>query len=808
MDRLILDLRSAARSLSARPGLTALAVLTLAAGISVNTVLFSVVNAVVLKPQMTGSADPDRLVRVFTTTRSDPTGETSYADFEDLQGQTRTLDLAAEGLLPLGYREGARTSQAWALFVSTNYFAVLGASPSMGRLFDATDRAWDTVVVSQRFWNERLGGGTSIAGRTVVLNGRTFAVTGVLPKGFRGPGGIYVPDVWIPLDAAAPLHLPARLLNRQDGWLRLAGALRSGVEIAEAREEMRTLATGLAAAYPDTNEGRSASVVALGEGYPGERSAIVLGSIGALAATGMVLLIACLNVAGLLLARSVDRRREMGVRTALGATRGQLVRQLVAESLMLATLGGAAGLVVSIWSADLLSAFSLPAPIPQAIDLGVDGRAVWFSLALVIVAGFVPGLAPAWQAGGADVLRALKGAGDDGAARPSRLRNAFVVLQIAGSTVFLAAAALFVQSFVNAATADPGFDTTSTALVRLEPQLHGYDAKRARALFTALVDRVRALPGVRAAALVDFPPFTVGFPAVSRVSIDGADCAAGGCTTVATLAVGPGYFDALGIGIRLGRPIEALDAGQPVAVVNEAMVERFWPGRSPLGEYFLEGEGDARRTVQVVGVVAPTRLRTLSGEQGPFYYRPLVDGDYEAGLWLAVGGRDDSASLLAPVEGAVEALDPALPVRAAKTMRQQMELPLWAPRTAAGFLALCGGLALLLAAAGLFALTYYTVGARTREFGVRIALGATRRQVLVLVLRDGARLAAIGTALGLGGALASSRILASALYGISATDLRTYMAIAALQGLVAVAAGLAPARRATSVDPVGALRAE
>ena len=463
--------------------------------------------------------------------------------------------------------------------------------------------------------------------------------------------------------------------------------------------------------------------------------------------------------------------------------------------------------MISIWSRDLLASFRLPAPIPQEIDLSLDPRILWFSAALVILAGVLPGLAPAWHVSRPDLVRALKGDATPmaGRTRPARLRSAFVVLQIAGSTAFLALAALFVQSFISTALADPGFNASSTLLVNLEPQLHGYDAARARSLFETIAERLRARRDVRSVGITDFPPMGVGFPRPSRVSTTSAACEPTECPAATEYRVTPGYLDTLGIGVTLGRDLSTSD-DQALAVVNQTMAERLWPGRSPIGEsFFVVSE---RRAVQVVGVARSVKLRSLGETVRPHFYRRLGADDFASGLWIAIDAREAPSALFEPIRDLVAALDPNLPIQGLKTMREQKELPLWAPRTAAAFFVLCALVSVLLAAVGLFGVTFYAVGQRTREFGVRLALGATRLQALSLVLGEGLRLAALGMLLGVAGAFALARVVSFALFGVSPGDVTTFLAMALLQALIALGAALLPAYRATRVDPMVTLRAE
>ncbi len=397
MDSLLSDLRFAVRSLLARPGFSTLAVLTLAIGIGVNAVAFSALNALLFKPSRFPGAET--LGWIMTRSPGNPYGLSSLPDYQDLARSARAFEsVAAEGRMPLSMLDGNRARQVWGLVVSGNYLSTLGATPAIGRIFTDADRTSTDVpaMVSARFWVE-LGGGTSVAGRTVTLNGRIVSVVGVLPDGFQGPGGLFEPDLWIPLDRLQVLNMPARLLDRGEAWLTVIGRLAPGVTAAQAAGDLQGVATGLAAAHPAANTPRSLVFAPMGDGHPEVRGLAPYAWI-ALAVVGVVLLIACFNVAALLLARAADRQREIGVRTALGASRSRIIRQFAVEGLILAVASGAAAIVVAGWSADLLSAFSLPSPIPQRLHIGVDHRLIGFTVLLVAFAGIVPTLLPAVQA--------------------------------------------------------------------------------------------------------------------------------------------------------------------------------------------------------------------------------------------------------------------------------------------------------------------------------------------------------------------------------------------------------------------------
>ena len=806
MESVLFDLRYALRSLVHRPGFTALAVLTLAIGIGVNAVAFSAVNALLLKPfDIPGS---ESLGWVMTKSPGDPHGSISLPDYQDLARHARTFDaLIAEGRQPVSVRVQGRTKEGWALVVSANYLEVLGERPMLGRTFAAPDLSASElpVLVSARFWASDMGGGDTIAGRTLTINGRSFAVVGVVRDGFQGPGGLYEPDLWLPLERVDALNVRGELRDRRNRWLTVVGRTRPEAADADVEAELQGIFRQLAVDHPATNTERSATWSPMRAGHPDLRGIASMVWI-ALGVVGVVLLIACFNVAGLLLARAADRQREIGVRSALGASRGRILRQLVTEGTLLAMMSGIAALVVAAWSASLLSAFSLPAPIPQRLHMRVDMRLVAFVAGLVAIAGILPALVPALHATRGDIFRAMKDVFSSGG-RPARARNAFVIAQVAGSTLFLAGALLFVRSFTNMAAFDPGFDTGRTMVLELDPGTFGYDAARSRAFFAQLHERIATIPGIAAVAIADRVPFYVEYPNQAEVSTDGTDCSTADCRRATTYAVGPGHFRALGVALIAGRDLTAQDVKSGGAVVvSNRMAQQFWPGQDAVGATFRMGTDG--RTVEVVGVVADITHRSLGEPPAPYVYRTLADADYARGLTVIVRASRDPRDLLGPVQEQVQAVDPALPARTARTLAQRMEMPLWPARTLAGFFSICGILALVLATVGLFGVTYYAVSQRTREFGIRVALGATRRNVIRLVLRDGLLLTTPGVVLGILGALVGARLLARALFGISPGDPATFAATAALQGLVTLAACALPAWRATKADPILALRQE
>ena len=529
------------------------AVLTLAIGIGVNAVAFSAVNALLYKPLRFPGVET--LGWIQTRSPGNPYSQTSWPDYQDLARSARSFEsIAAEGRMPLSLHDGKRTRQIWALLVSGNYFSTLRATPEIGRIFTDADRSASSDVpamVSSRFWSNELGGGDTVAGRTLTLNGRIVSVVGVLPDDFQGPGGLFEPDVWIPIDRMPTLNMPARLSDRSQSWLTVVGRLAPGTSAAQAGAELQSVATGLAAEHPDTEKQRTLTFAPMVDGNPEVRALAPVAWIG-LAIVGMVLLIACFNVAALLLARAADRQREMSVRTALGASRSRILRQFAVEGLMLAIVSGAAAVLVAGWSANLLSAFSLPSPIPQRLHIVVDRRLIGFTVMLVAFAGIVPALLPALQATRVNLVASMRMESALGPRR-SRLRNAFMVAQIAGSTLFLTTALLFVRSFWTQASTNPGFETAHLLVLELKPSDFNYDAARSRVLFGNLVERVSALPGVEHVALGDRVPFYVGFPKATKVSADGTDCATTECRDVFVYGVGAGYMAALGVPVVSGQ---------------------------------------------------------------------------------------------------------------------------------------------------------------------------------------------------------------------------------------------------------------
>ena len=814
MHELIRDLRHALRLFVRKPGLSALAVISLALGIGVNSSMFTLVNALLLRELP--FAEPERVMEVYT---SDSGGfqyaPSSYQDYLDLKREATSFsELAAVSTTLATWDDGERTELLFGEQVSVNFFDFIGLNPALGRGFveqEATPGAHPVVVLGEGFWRQRLGADPEVVGRAIKLNGLDFTVVGVAPPEYRASMSGLSAEFWVPVAMHDAMNDKPRLESRGSRWLFLKGRLRQEVEPAVAQAELETLAARLATAYPETNEGRRLTVVpssevAINPGFDGK----LFGVAGLLlAVVGLVLLIACSNIANLLLTRAADRRREIAVRLALGSSRGRLIRQLLAESVVLAITGAALGLLFALWASRLIVSFQPPLPIPIALDLGLDLRVFAFTLALGLLAGVLCGLAPALQASRADLIAAIKG---DGSAlgrtyRRFGLHNALVVAQVALATLLLAGAGLFARSLASAQSIDPGFTLDRGVSMTLALGFGSrYSEPQGLSLYERLGERARALPEVRGATWVEFLPLSMAIN-TRGAQLEGQETLAeDDWPEIDTVRAGPGYFETLGISLTHGRGFSDRDVAEapPVVVVNQALVERYWPGEEPLGKRLRFD--DEEPWAEVVGVARTGRYRTLGEEPRPFIYRSYLQ-DYSSMMTLVVAGEDEAA-IQAGVRRELEALDPKVPIFDQRLISDHLDVMLFPARMAAGLLATFGGLGLLLASIGLYGVVAYSVSRRTREVGIRMAIGAGRGDVMSLVVREGMTLVAVGLGLGVLAALAVGKLLGGLLYGIEPHDPLTFVGVSAVLLAVALAANLLPARRATRVDPMVALRYE
>jgi predicted permease len=796
-----MDLKLAVRLLWRRPAFTLTAVLTLAVGMGVNTVAFTVVNGMLFK----GSARSvgDDVGRIQTTPGGDETGYASLAEYQRFADATRgAVDLAAEGRSAVAWQHDGVTETAWVLFVSANYFPQVTARPIAGRLDVARgDGSLPSVVIGERFWRRKLNA-ASLAGLELRLNGAAVGVAGVVPESFTGPAGIYSPDVWLPLDDLTVFRGAAALQNPDDRWLFLFGRVRPGIETAEVDGRVQAAAAAMARDWPDTHGQRGARFRLRNDSNTEVRGLRTAAAIG-MGIIGLVLLLACFNVANLLLARAVERQREIAIRAAIGAGTLRLVRLVVAEGLVISVLAGTAALVIAWWTQALVGSFAIPIDQPQHIDLTPDARVAGFVAMLVVIAGVLPGLWPAVAAARVDVARVLVQGGGAVGGRPSRMRQWLVGAQIAGSTAFLAIAALFAQSYGTLSRVEMGFDSDRLVIAEFAPSSHGYDAARAGRYADALHARLRTLPGVADVAIAHRAPFFIGYEVRTPVSSAAAACEPAECPQHATMAVGPGYFRTLGVPMAAGREFTQNSSAE--VVINHPLAALHWPDGRGVGETLRIGERGQSATV--VGITAKTKTRGLDRER-PTLYVPLGSSHYEGGLTVIVRTAVPPETLVRPFIETAQASDPNVSMTSVKTMRDRMAVQLWPFRTASWLFSICGALALVLGTVGLAAVVIHAVNRRLREFGVRVSMGATPRDLVADVLKSSGRLLAPGLIAGSLVAAVAAQLVQAAFVGVNVLNPLTYLAVVLIECATVVVACVGPALRASRVDPVVALRAE
>jgi putative ABC transport system permease protein len=799
-------LRYALRTLLRSRALTVTAVLTLGLAVGANTALFSLVNAILLRP-LPGVADPGRLVNVHRTAADGTTFHSfSHPDYADLSERGgRFVRLAAFNGRGASLGTGGLPEVVGTQLVSGNYFDVLGVRPRLGRMLsEADDRiagASPVAVVSHSLWQRRLGGDPSAIGRRIRLNGFPFTVVGVAPPGFQGHFVGFPFEVWVPLAMAAQAAPGEELASREANWLELVGRLEPGVSRPQAQAGLAAIMSGLARDHALALRGAGVDMRPM-TGVDDSLRGGVVGFLAVLQTVAiLVLLIAGVNLAGLLMARTAARARELAVRMALGASRGALMRQLTAETVGLFVLGGLAGVAVAFWTVDLLHAFQPAFPIPLRFDLRLDARVLAFAAVATILAGAVCGLVPALQSTREDILPALKDARVAGGPR-LRLRRLLVAGQVALTTLLLVGAGLFLRTLQSARTIDPGFEADGVHSARLDLTLLAGTEASGRAFYDQLLARLAAEPGVRSASLAASLPLRSLAPPTAAVRADGPMSASAPGLTVAFNAVSPGFFDTLRIPLRAGRAFLPTDTPDksPVVVVNEALAARLWPDRPPLGAR-LWVDAVPR---EVVGVVRGTKVRSLTEEPALQAYVPLAQSYQPRARALVLGEGDLAAALRRDVA----ALAQDLPVMEPAPLREAIAVALFPQRMAASVAGALGVLGLVLAATGLYGVVTYSVSLRTREMGVRVALGARRADVMALVVGGGLRLTLAGVAGGAALAAVLTRALRGLLAGVSPTDAPTFFCVALLMAAVAALASYLPARRAASVDPMTALRSE
>jgi predicted permease len=832
MGKFLQDLRYGLRLLTKHPGFAAVAVLSIAIGIGANTTVYTWIETFLLHP-LPGVADGDRIAVLENLAPSGTYLTTSYLDYLDYRANAHSLaGLTAFRDQPFILGEGRETQRVWGEMVSGDFFDVLGVRPAAGRFFrpeEGKPGGVPVAVLGNGLWRRRFGSDPGVVGRTVLLNRHPVTVVGVAAADFAGGVVGLAYDVWIPLPLASPWTGGYdRLKNRLDRSLHLLARLRPGTPLSAARAEIHAVAARLARAYPDLDQGIGATLLPVRQASYGAQTLLapVLAILAGIAS--LVLLMVCANVANLLLARATARRRELGIRAALGGGRGRLVRQLLTESLLLSLLGGVVGLLASFWMADALFALLPPTQLPIAAMPGPDGRVLAGSLLLSLVAGLLFGIVPALQAapGAARAASLLEGGrGTSAGRRPRSLRNLLVVAEVALATLVLLGAGLFLQAFERARAIQPGFSSEHILLVgALNAGAAGYDRAALRGFYQHLGERLASLPGATGVSLAERVPLGFDGGSWEEATVDGYVPPPTENMKIFRNLVSPGYFSLLAIPLRAGREFGPKDdeKGAPVIIVNETFAARYLPGVPPLGRHVRVWG----KTATIVGVVATGKYASLGEAPLPYLYAPLfqhLDTDTEVVVHLRAAG--DPSGLLPAVRRTILGVAPELLAGfTAIPMSQYIGAALFAQRTGATVLGCLGAIALLLAALGLYGVVSYSVTERTHEIGIRMALGARREDVIRGILGQGMRLVALGMFLGTLAALGLSRVLAGALPGapgasgapgapgtpgapgLPDADWGIFAAVALLLAGVALAANYVPAHRATRVDPVEAIQ--
>jgi len=833
MGTLFRDIRHAARSLGRQPGFAAATVAVLALGIGANAAIFTLINSFLLKPLVI--SHPEELTGVYSrdTVKPDTYRGFSYATYTDLRDNSLFRSLAAHNLALVGLSEGDSTRRVFADIVSANFFDTFGVPLYRGRGFTREEErpgaGIAVAIVSYPLWR-KMGADPGISGKTLRVNGRLYTIVGIAPKGFTGTTALISPTLYLPLgvydDVRNTFGGQGRRLAARDTYdLILVGRLRHGVAPQAADSRLALAASALARAYPAENKNQTFIARPLSRmnisTNPANDRFLFLPSVLLLAAAGVVLLIACMNVANMMMARGAARRKEIAVRLALGGDRLRIVRQFVTEGLLLALAGGAAALAVAYWGTTaLVSSFSILAPIDLVYTGGPDLRVLLATLAFSGFSTLVFSVGPAWSQCRPDLVSGLKQGEYEELERgkPRRLwsrRNLLVMSQLSLSLVLLTAAGLFVRSSLRVAQVEPGFRMDNGVIAEVDPGLAGYDEARGRQIYATLLDRLRAVPGVQSASLAATVPF-------GMISL-GKDIQKGhGSQTSIGIRyniVSEDYFQTLGIPILRGRSFVAGESGttRPVALLDKLAADRLWPHEDPIGQYVHIVEGDSANQgidALVVGVVGPVQENIFGGEGiSPHLYVPFAQ-DYQSDMNIhlraAFSGPAAQAALLETVRRQIHSVDERLPLIYLRTLRAHLEssFDLWTVRTGAWMFGIFGGVALLVAMVGLYGVRSYTVARRTREIGIRMALGSGSGTTLRMILREGLLLTAISTGVGLLLSAAVGKALASLLYGVKALDPAVLISVPLILGAISLVACYVPARRAARVDPMVALRHE
>jgi predicted permease len=801
--------------LSAAPGFVLAVVLSIGIGIATNATIFSIISRFVLQPPPVG--DPATLLSLHTTHDGEECcNNFSMPTYIDVRDQARSFSgvAACDELVPASIGGKGEPERVWGQAATANYFDVARLGMTFGRGFLPSEEHQPVIVLGHRLWQRHFASDPNIIGKPITLSGHPYTVVGVAPLGFHGLDLILDPEFWVPLGNVAQLAPLGNIgkvdtdIDRGNHWLAVIGRLQPGVTTSQAAAELHTLAGHYATAYPKTDKGGGFLLTQAGSLPPRDHSTILM-FLGILSvAVLLVLCIACANVANLLLAKGVARQREMAIRLALGAARTKLLRQMIMESILMALGGGLVGILLALWATGALSAFRVPAPVPLDVSVAVDSRVLLYTFALSVATGLFLGLVPAWIASRPVLTTALKG--EDAMARPGRrvnLRSILVVAQIAMSLVLLCGTGLLLRSLQNASSIDIGFRSRGLLMMSVDPRVHGYTPERTTQFLTQLKERVAALPGVLSVAATDSVPLyggnrsdgfsVVGQPAERDVPI------------VDLFMATPGYFETLGIPRILGRDFaQESVTGQKVGVVNQAFVAQLFHGQNPIGRHV----GGAGVDYQIIGVVKNIKSRTIGEDTRPILFRSLAQSTGSdpsfLGYQLIVRYQGDSAAVANEVRSQIHVLDPTMAAYNAETIEEHLHSALFLPRLGGTLFGVFGITGLVLAVIGLYGIMSYSVSRRTREIGIRIALGAQIGSVQRLIVSQGMLLTAIAVGLGLPTALIAAKFSSSFLYGVRPHDLVTFLTVPLLLLGIALVACWIPARRASRIDPQAALRYE
>jgi macrolide transport system ATP-binding/permease protein len=811
METLLQDVRFGFRQLVRKPGFAALAIISMALGIGANTSIFSLIDTAVLRPLAV--KEPSQLVEVYGTANkgADITIQ-SYPTYKDYRDRNTVFSgLAVYRVVVASLTVNNTSQRVYGYLVSGNYFDVLGVKPMLGRAFlpeeDRTPESHPVAVLGYNCWQRRFASDPAIIGKTVQFNSRPFIVIGVAPKGFIGTEVCYDPEMYIPMMMAKTIEPNSNFLEKRDSnGLFAVGRLKSGVTFAQALASLETLTAQMAHEYKEL-VGRGVRLARPGLFIPDIKNS-VFAFAGILAVVGaLVLLLACVNLANLLLARATERRREIAVRLAVGASRARLVRQLLTESVLVSLAGGAAGVLLAMFINQSVRGIRLPTDVALLFDLRTDWRVLTFTLALSIATGIIFSLIPALQSSKPQLVPSLKDESSMGGFRRSRLRNALVVAQVSLSIILLISAGLIVRSLQSAQKMRPGFNPENAVALSFDVSLQGYDETRGRAFQQQVLERARAVPGVESVALTDYLPLGLNYND-STIYIEGTEFKGASNLPVAIpFESTPGYFDVMGIPLR-GRDFrdDEKTKEQRVAIVNETFARKFFPKQDPIGKRF-NWHGPSDPYWVIVGVVPPGKYNSLGEDPKPALYTPLYR-DYSGATTVLARTRGDPHALLNALRAEVQKLDPSISVYGMKTLTEHMGTSLFPARMAAIALGSFGVLALILAAVGIYGVMSHVVAGRTREIGLRMALGAQLSDVRKLILKQGMVLAVIGAFIGLVIAFGGARLMKSLLYGVSASDPITFTFVGLLLLGIALLACWIPARRASRIEPMIALRAE